>query len=316
MKKQFTKRILSWFLAAVMTLGMVVPMGAANTSDATKTKETELIVEKVDNDAVSVALGDKIDDEATDDEIAADTPVRVSIVLEQDATIAHYSIENIAENSAAMQYRASLETRQNEIANEISKEVFGGKDKLDVVWNLTLAANIISANVKYGDIAAIEEIPGVQEVVLETRYEPMVVKTEEKADPNTATSGVMTGTYTAYAEGYTGAGSRIAIVDTGTDLDHQSFDADAFLYSLEQGGNEDADLLTVEEIAKVLPDLNLVEKMPSVTAEDLYINAKVPFGFNYIDKNLTVDHDREGTGRCSGRADHHHEGLRRGRRCV
>ena len=296
MKKQFTKRILSWFLAAVMTLGMVVPMGAANTSDGAKTKETELIVEKVDNDAVSVALGDKIDDEATDDEIAADTPVRVSIVLEQDATIAHYSIENIAENSAAMQYRASLETRQNEIANEISKEVFGGKDKLDVVWNLTLAANIISANVKYGDIAAIEEIPGVQEVVLETRYEPMVVKTEEKADPNTATSGVMTGTYTAYAEGYTGAGSRIAIVDTGTDLDHQSFDADAFLYSLEQGGNEDADLLTVEEIAKVLPDLNLVEKMPSVTAEDLYINAKVPFGFNYIDKNLTVDHDSDSQG--------------------
>lgn len=296
MKKQFTKRILSWFLAAVMTLGMVVPMGAANTSDGAKTKETELIVEKVDNDAVSVALGDKIDDEATDDEIAADTTVRVSIVLEGDATIAHYSTENIAENSAAMQYRASLETEQNKIANKISKEVFGGKDKLDVVWNLTLAANIISANVKYGDIAAIEEIPGVQEVVLETRYEPMVVKTEEKADPNTATSGVMTGTYTAYAEGYTGAGSRIAIVDTGTDLDHQSFDADAFLYSLEQGGNEDADLLTVEEIAKVLPDLNLVEKMPSVTAEDLYINAKVPFGFNYIDKNLTVDHDSDNQG--------------------
>ena len=34
MKKQFTKRILSWFLAAVMALGMVAPMGAANTSDA------------------------------------------------------------------------------------------------------------------------------------------------------------------------------------------------------------------------------------------------------------------------------------------
>lgn len=211
MKKQFTKRILSWFLAAVMTLGMVVPMGAVNTSDGAKTKETNLIVEKVDNDAVSVALGDKITDEADEDEIAADTKVRVSIVLKDAATTAKFSTENIAENSAAKQYRASLEAKQDAIAKKISKEVLGDKD-LDVVWNLTLAANIISANVKYGDIAAIENIPGVQEVVLETRYEPMVVDTDEPADPNTATFGIMTGTYTAYAEGYTGAGSRIAII--------------------------------------------------------------------------------------------------------
>ena len=88
MKKQFTKRILSWFLAAVMALGMVAPMGAANTSDAAKTKETELIVEKVDNDAVSVALGDKITDEATDEEPAADEVVRVSIILKDAATTA------------------------------------------------------------------------------------------------------------------------------------------------------------------------------------------------------------------------------------
>lgn len=96
MNKQFTKRILSWFLAAVMTLGMVVPMGAANTSDGAKTKETNLIVEKVDNDAVSVALGDKITDEADEDEIAADTKVRVSIVLKDAATTAKFSTENIA----------------------------------------------------------------------------------------------------------------------------------------------------------------------------------------------------------------------------
>ena len=60
MKKQFTKRILSWFLAAVMTLGMVVPMGAANTSDGAKTKETNLIVEKVDNDAVPWHLATRL----------------------------------------------------------------------------------------------------------------------------------------------------------------------------------------------------------------------------------------------------------------
>lgn len=34
------------------------------------------------------------------------------------------------------------------------------------------------------------------------------------------------------AAGYTGAGTRIAVIDTGIDTDHQSFAADAFAYSL------------------------------------------------------------------------------------
>lgn len=291
MKKQFTKRILSWFLAAVMALGMVAPMGAANTSDAAKTKETELIVEKVDNDAVSVALGDKITDEATDEEPAADEVVRVSIILKDAATTAKFSTEDIAKNKKAIQYRESLAEKQESMAQKISKEVLGGQD-LDIVWNLTLAANLISANVAYGDVAAIEKIPGVQEVVLETRYEPMVVKTEDKADPNTATSGVMTGTFSAYAEGYTGAGSRVAIIDTGIDTDHQSFDNDAFLYSLEEGGYnvDELNLLDVEEIASVLAELNASEKYAGLTAEDLYRNEKEPYNFNYIDKNLDVQH--------------------------
>ena len=291
MKKQFTKRILSWFLAAVMALGMVAPMGAANTSDGAKTKETELIVEKVDNDAVSVALGDKITDPGAEDEPAADEMVRVSIILKDDATTAKFSTENIAENRAASQYRASLAAKQDALAAKISREVLGGHD-LDVVWNLTLAANLISANVAYGDVAAIEKIPGVQEVVLETRYEPMVVDTNEKADPNTATSGTMTGTFTAYAEGYTGAGSRVAIIDTGIDTDHQSFDNAAFLHSLYEGGYDvDAlDLLDVDEIASVLGKLNASDKYAGLTAADLYRNEKEPFNFNYIDKNLDVQH--------------------------
>ncbi|MFR8332519.1 MAG: hypothetical protein ACLU9S_09275 [Oscillospiraceae bacterium] len=62
------------------------------------------------------------------------------------------------------------------------------KEPLDVVWNLTLAANIISANISYGQIQTIQNLPGVKDVVVETRYEPCVVDTQEAADPNMATS--------------------------------------------------------------------------------------------------------------------------------
>lgn len=67
-----------------------------------------------------------------------------------------------------------------------------------MVWNLTLAANIISANVEYGQIEKIEKISGVEAVLIETRYEPCVVKDNETTDPNMATSGSMIGSHVAW----------------------------------------------------------------------------------------------------------------------
>ena len=74
-----------------------------------------------------------------------------------------------------MQYRRKLEKQQDSMAAAISKQALNGA-KLDVVWNMTLAANMISANVQYGQIEKIKEVAGVQEVILENRYEPCVVK--------------------------------------------------------------------------------------------------------------------------------------------
>ena len=104
--------------------------------------------------------------------------------------------------------------------------------ELDVVWNLTLAANIISANVQYGQIEDIKAVSGVRDVVLEALYEPCEVDEGEEYEPNMSTSPEQIGSPAAYAAGYTGAGTRIAIVDTGLDLDHISFSAAGFQYFL------------------------------------------------------------------------------------
>ena len=103
-----------------------------------------------------------------------------------------------------------------------------------------------------------------------------------------ATSGEMIGTSAAYAAGYTGAGMRIAVIDTGTDTDHKSFDADAFAYALaedEKASGEAYDLLDAAEIGAVLPQLNAYKRTlqngkptaATPTAEQLYGTAKLPF---------------------------------------
>lgn len=75
----------------------------------------------------------------------------------------------------------------------------------------------------------------------------------------------MIGTNVAYETGYTGAGTRIAVIDTGIDTDHQSFDNGAFDYALQQeaNGNENyiksLDLLVQSKVTAVLSQLNIAQ---------------------------------------------------------
>ena len=184
--------------------------------------------------------------------------------------------------------------------------------ELDVAWNLTLAGNIISANVRYGDIEEIAAIPGVAKVEEETLYQPCEVG-EGTAQPNSGTATTMTGADTAWASGYTGAGTRIAVIDTGLDTDHEAVDNGAFLYALaddaKTAGKETDDyiaslnLLDKEEISGVLKQLNIYKGYnhssgqflgdDTLTADALYANEKIPFTYNYVDRDLDVTHDND-----------------------
>ncbi len=292
MKKQFNKQLLSLFLVICLLFGLAAPAAAVPNSKVSFTK--------VDNSAVSSGLLTKVEDELHGaSEYLPTDMVRVSIFLEEASTImAGYSTENIADNAKAMAYRADLKAQQEKITAAIESKL---GEKLDVVWNLTLAANLISANIKYGQISKIEQVAGVDKVLLETRYEPDVAKTEEVNDPNMATSSAQIGSTAAWAAGYTGAGSRIAVIDTGTDTDHNSMNADAFQYSLAHAAGlagvsvdeylEKLDLLDAAEIDAVAAELNA-----PVTGAEAYINSKLPFGYNYIDGDFDVTHDNDSQG--------------------
>ncbi len=293
--KASMKRLLSMILALAMLAG-VCPFALAASTDRS------LSFEEIDGVSADVRL-DVPPMEKTEENVYADTDtVRVSIVLEDAPTLELFSTKEVAENISAMTYRNKLKATQDTVAASIEKQVL--KDsKLDVVWNMTLAANIISANVKYGQIEAIAAVDGVKQVVVETSYDPLETN-PETADPFMSTSSGMIGAGTAWSSGYTGAGTRIAVIDTGLDLDHQSFDNGAFLYSLAQlaekkGMDADAyiaslNLMTAEDIAAVYEELNIypyVQYHSGTANGDYYVNEKVPFAVSYVDHNYEATHD-------------------------
>ena len=294
MKQLLPQRALSLILVLALLLSFQVPVHGAGHGSAS------VSFQQVDNSAVSADLLTQTTEAPQETEpYADDDMIRVSIVLEGRSTIqAGFSTAGIAQNAEAMAYRQELREAQNSVTTAISQAI---GQPLDVAWNLTLAANLISANVPYGQMDTIASIPGVQSVLPETCYTPDVVDTDEPADPNMATSAEQIGSASAWAAGYTGLGSRIAVIDTGTDTDHQSFDAGAFQYSLAyQAGNSGMDideyvaslnLLDADEIASLSEELNV-----KVSADKAYLNAKLPFGYNYIDGDYDITHDNDAQG--------------------
>ena len=287
------KRAMAVLLALVMTLSLVTPSWAAGRSTvATRGENNGITWEKVDNINLPTKENAAVADETQQ---YADTDVvRVSIVLSDPSTLEKgFTAADIAAGSRqAMKYRDKLESKQSKMAKTISKKALDGQ-ALDVVWNLTLATNIISANVQFGQIEKIENVKGVKQVLIETRYEPCVVKESETTDPNMATSSNMIGSNFAWANGYTGAGSKVAIIDTGADTDHPSLSGAAYSYAVKGLGITP---VTSADYADKLEKLNAFKKNGDLKASDLYVSAKIPFGFNYIDADLDVTHDNDKEG--------------------
>ncbi|MBQ6116275.1 MAG: S8 family serine peptidase [Oscillospiraceae bacterium] len=277
------KQILSLLLVLSMVASFTVTGWAVESADDNSDASRGVELEMEDLDPATLHVPKLGEVEETDEQTAeplAFSPgdiVRVSIFLDKPAALdAGYSMKGVGTDSAAVSYRETLRRQQNSVAAAIEKTT--GR-QLDVKWNMTLAVNAISANVRYMDIVKIGMVDGVKKVVLENQYE---APDDDVAEPNTAnTSENMVGATQAWADGYTGAGSRIAIIDTGIDTTHQSFDKDAFRYSLNLTGGM----------------VNLMTSIPSgLNGQGISFGDKIPFGYNYVDKNTTITHTEDTQG--------------------
>ena len=284
---------------------LVLCMLGQTVAVAAETQPTdELSFSKVDDSAVTASIAETEDAPSAEQEKQyADTDVvRVSIMMESPSTIDQgYSTRGIAQNTRAMAYHQQAIDNQFSVQRSIERKI---GQQLDVEWNLALIANMISANVEYGQIEKIKQVEGVADVLLEQIFYPDVYS-DNDAQPNMIFAGETVGATETWASGYTGAGSRVAIVDTGLDTDHQSVSAAAYEYALRLNAEaKDMDydeyvaglnLLDTAEIKEILPKLNASNSGGS-DASKLYINSKIPYGFSYSTRSYDVTHDNDNAG--------------------
>ena len=86
-----------------------------------------------------------------------------------------------------------------------------------------------------------------------------------------------TGIFKSGESGYDGTGMVVAVLDTGLDSNHSAFSVDNF--------TSDHLGLTYADVAAVLDQTQAYALSEGLTVDDVYINEKVPFGYDYADND-------------------------------
>ena len=176
----------------------------------------------------------------------------------------------VTESSGTPQIRnqAVMLRQQVAVQKEISSKVLDG-EPVEVLHTYTAATNGFAIRVAYGKLDEIRALPNVA-----AAYPAPEFKVAPNVESTTTELGGLEN-----SSGYRGEGMVIAILDTGLEISHKSF-KDA----------PENPALTQRDIEQILAakDLNAEKKLAGITGSQVYRSEKVPFAFDYADKDTDV----------------------------
>ncbi len=215
--------------------------------------------------------------------------IRVFIVMEDPSVLQEDALAVL--NHETQKLMQSIQQEQQALVSEIEKKVLNGQ-QLEVTDSYTWLFNGIAATVPYSAMSQIAAMEGVSQVVVQPVYE-LYKDTVSGSGTQlyTNSDGGMIGREDAWNVGYTGQGMKIAVIDTGLDVDHPNFGALTDDKLTETSA-------TPEYVESFLASLKAsgLDRNPRLTIDDVYYNTKVVYGFNYADNNFDITHDYDANG--------------------
>lgn len=207
---------------------------------------------------------------------SAEDTVTFIVVTEERPLLEMFSVSEIAGQTASV---LNHELSQMAVINRVTDNVVStlGEDaKLGFTY--TVATTGFSVTTEYGNKAALEAMPGVKTVYVAPTFAIPEDVTSTELEPMTNNATTMIGAEILNASGYTGKGMRVAILDTGLNINHPNFEAlpeDALV-----------DPMTRESVEAIWDTLNASQLTHMINTS--YKSNKIPFAFNYAAGDFDV----------------------------
>lgn len=192
-----------------------------------------------------------------------DEEVRVIVELEGDPAILFATKKGLRYKDLSVSQKEQLQTEIKEEQSDFLTELNSKSIDLKIENTFTTVANGVSGIIKFGDIEELEKLPAVSSVHIATRYE----RPEEK--PEMVTSKDQVGAKQTWNFGYKGNGTVVAIIDTGIDPNHK-------------------DMVLSKDTKPKLEAAKVNEALATNNLPGKYFTPKVPYGYNYADKNFNI----------------------------
>ena len=177
------------------------------------------------------------------------------------------AVRRAASAKAVARVQNRLLSRQAAVQSRLTRTL--RQEQVEYGYSYTALFNGFSVRTARKNLEAIRNTKGVTCAFVAGSY---ALPTTQQADTQALQVALA-------SSRFTGKGMTIAVLDTGLDTAHPAF------------ANAPADAkFTKDYISGVLQaaDLNAEVLMPGVTADDVYLSAKIPFTFDYAGKDAQV----------------------------
>jgi len=243
--------LLSIFLLAFTSFFSNINFVSATSSDGSNVN-TEQTLDKLREEQFSKeSTLDQNDEVRIIVEVAGESPIEYA--TKQN------SLYKELDESTKDELQSEAKSKQLQVQNTIKEKI-----DLKVVESFTTVVNGFSAKVQFKDIEAIRNLPNIEGVYISTKYNKPLPQPEMDQS-----HGFIQSSQTWGDANYKGEGTVISVIDSGVDPDHKDFNiTDSSKVSL-----------TNDKVQQVISENNLPGK---------YYNEKVPYGYNYYDKNQTI----------------------------